>query len=209
MENWNMPQPLWGVGLLFYLCYVFPAWTAVISDLVQIRVYGFRGLRRCEWRGGPEGNLWMSGDRKYPKLFRLSELFICRVTKIILNYLSYLNFLNARWPNYLKSILSYICIQTQMGQRYQISKDEKSKAVSWLKVRKDWKEGILRWVEYLTKTVWIASSRQRLLPHQGWFQRCLVEVDSISKKLFGLVVDEMKKWRGKWWWIAMKITFTL
>ena len=44
-----------------------------------------------------------------------------------------------------------------------------------------WKEGILRWVEYLTKTVWIASSRQRLLPHRGWFQRCLVKVDSVSK----------------------------
>ena len=95
MENWNMPQPLWGVGLLFYLCYVLPTvmllqlW--VISDLSQIWVYGFRGLRRCQWRGGPEGNLWMSGDRKYPKLFRLSELFLCRVTKIILNYSDYLN----------------------------------------------------------------------------------------------------------------------
>ena len=105
----------------------------------------------------------MPGDQNYLKLFKLSE------------------FLNARWPNYLKSILSYICIQTQMGQRYQISrswysKDEKSKAVSWLKVRKDWKRRILRWVEYLTKTVWIASSRQRLLPHQGWFPPCLLSI---------------------------------
>ena len=39
-----------------------------------------------------------------------------------------------------------------------------------------WKEGILRWVEYLTKTVWIASSRQRLLPHQGWFPPCLLSI---------------------------------
>ena len=114
----------------------------------------------------------MPGDQNYFKLFKLSE------------------FLNARWPNYLNSILSYIWIQTHMGQRYQISqswysKDEKSKAVSKLeRIEKKeysdgsniWKEGILRWVEYLTKTVWIASSRQRLLPHQGWFPPCLLSI---------------------------------
>ena len=32
MENWNMPQPLWGVGLLFYLCYVLLTWTAVMGN---------------------------------------------------------------------------------------------------------------------------------------------------------------------------------
>ena len=147
----------------------------VISDLSQIWVYGFRGLRRCQWRGGPEGNLWMSGDRKYPKIFKLSEFFKCQVTK--------LSKVNIVIHMYSDSDGSKIWCY-QISQTWYL-KDEKPRAVCWLKVKKDWKEGTLRWVEYLTKTVWIASSRRLLLPHRGWFQRCLVKVVIISKTLFG------------------------
>ena len=149
MENWNMPQPLWGVGLLFYLCYVLSSrqrlhglqiW--LISDLSQIWVYGFRGLRRCQWRGGPKSNLWMSGDRNFSISFRLSKSFICRNYFIFFKLSKLFKCMLTKrqrchtyvfWLRWVKSI------KLSNSQPWY-SKDEKPIAVSWLKVRKDWKK---------------------------------------------------------------------